>query len=699
MTNAVKNWRTQEAPERDPKKHAVKRVGQAIKGLGGTEFEDNPVDLGEVQRAYHTDSYIRRAIDKYAGLMFKQGWDFIGRNESAVEYVWTRFKLMAEGTQKPMDILFSDLAFDYILYGNAFLVKARAKGTNTSGINATGYTGKQPIAGYFVLPAATITVARDDNGTITGYQQEIGGGEALVFKKEDVIHLTYRRPTGRAYGVPIIFNVLDDVQILRQLEENVARLVYRNLFPLYQYQVGLDKPGYEATDEEIEMVREEIRDMPMDGGLVVPERHNITVVGSEGQAIDAEPYLKYYRQRVFTGLGMSDSVMGVGDTSNRSTSDNQASDLFDAVKEFQRTFAEQVQFSIINEILFEGGFDPTMNSEDEVKFFFEEIELDAKTKKENHAVQMFMQNAISHDEMREEIGRDPISDEARLHFNMIGGGIDKEAADKAEEGASNAGNNKDQPENQHGKQSSPGKPEASEKGDSFQLNEKKEEKVLTGAEEVVTFNPELPIEKYHSSMRKFWSNLTGDVVQMLEKDKSLNEIKGFATELIRQSLRAQNRQYINSALSEGIGDGIKEVKKPITSTVELKVIVDRVAASSEKHIDRLIDDMNSLIESATLSKNKVDSKSSVVGAFKSNEYRLSLIANTELYRAYNYGKVVVALEAKLDSVHVAAHHGCADCQSKSGTVLLQGMDTVDALPPHHPNCICIVQLNNTTEEV
>jgi SPP1 gp7 family putative phage head morphogenesis protein len=698
------------ASARDPKKTAIKKIGQAItSGGSGGGFEDNPVDLEEIQRAYHTDSYIRRAVDKYAGLMLKNGWDFNGKNEAAVEYVWTRFKLMAEGTGKPIDQLLSQLSFDFVLYGNAYLVKARQKGSQAgaTGINAVGYTGKQPIAGYFILPATTVRVNRDVTGNIVGYEQDVGGGQALSFQPSEVIHFSYRQPTGRAYGVPMVFNVLDDVQILRQLEENVARLVYRNLFPLYLYQVGLDKPGFEATDEEIEEIREQIRDMPMDGGIVVPERHNIQVIGAEGNAIDAEPYLLYYRQRVFTGLGVSDTVMGVGGTANRSTSDNQAADLFDGVKEFQRLFMEQFQHHVVNEILFEGGFDPTLNPDDEVLFFFEEIELDAKTKKENHIVQLFMQNAITHEEMRQLMGLDPVADESRLMFNMVTGSLAQQAADnamaqtaaKGTAGAAAQGNNKDQPANQSGKKTSPGKPKAGVEGNTTSVSEKVEEKVLTEQTVMVNLTTELQIDSYKMSMEQFWTNLTEDVAQMVKAGKTSDQVRGFAIEITRQSLRGQNRQYISSAMMKGLYSGREELQKPGQSNLSITFAVEQIVTKGEKYVNRLLDDITHLLQAAYREEKLEDRVAKAIGAFNSNKYRLSFIANTELYRAYNYGKAISAKEAGLDAVDVVHHEGCDQCREKQGQVVLTDANLIDAVPPHHPNCTCLVQLNMPAEEV
>lgn len=718
-----KNEKIEEAAARDPKKTAVKKLGTAVfSGAAGT-FEVNTIDFTQILAAYHTDSYIRRAIDKHVALMFKNGWGFSGRNDQSTQYVKTRFALMAEGTSQSWDELLDQLAFDFVLYSNAYLVKARAKGGQMAqGVQATGYTSNQPVAGYFILPPQNMRIMRDINGNIMQYEQmpQGGGASITVYKPEDIIHLQYRVPTGRAYGIPLVWNVMDDVKLLRQLEENVARLVYRNLFPLYQYQVGLDKPGFEATDEEINDIREQIRNMPMDGGIVVPERHNISVVSSGSAALNAAPYLQYYRERVFSGLGVSSTVMGIGGDASRSTSDNQAADLFDSVKEFQRSFAMQFQQKIVNELLFEGGYDPTLNQDDAVLFEFEEIELDAKIKKENHVMQIFMQNGITYEEMRQDMGRDIQVDESRLFTNMFaaqmavtssgsatdttqgqsaGGGSSAGTgkgtpASKATGGAASKGNNQNKPANQYGKQMSPGKPKAS-------ISEKVEEKVLTEDTKVVTLTTELPIKSYEQSMKKFWEALSDDIVSRVKRGDTLSEMKAYAIELTRQSLNSKTRQYVTSAMMKGLVNGREELKKAGHKGTSIDFAVSQIAKQAERYVNSLIDDVIHLVTAAQKKEAVEDQLASVRGAFNSITYRLSFMANTELNRAYNYGLAIAAKEAGLKEVHTAGHeHACEECAKKNGeAIVLTDHNLIDVIPPHHPNCDCLVQLNISAEEV
>ncbi|MES9681835.1 hypothetical protein ABWK22_02720 [Gottfriedia acidiceleris] len=679
------------ATKRDPKKIAVKRLGQAIKSAGGGgDFENSPVDLAEIGRAYYTDSYIRRAVDKHSQLMFKNGWEITGKNDQAVEYVWTRLKLMAEATSQSVDSLLQEVSDNLILYGNAYVVKARAKsGGLPSGITAAGYTSKQPISGYFVLSSPDVTISRDETGKVLAYEETVGsGGKGVQHKPEDIIHFAYRRPSGRAYGVPFIFNALDDVKLLRQIEENVARLIYRNLFPLYLYKVGLDKPGFEASDEEIENLREEIRNIPVDGALVVPERHNIEVVGSQGQAIDANGYLKYFRQRVFSGLGVSDTIMGISDTANKSTSDNQSADLNDSVKDFQKTFSDIAKFAIINELLFEGGYDPVMNPDDEVDFVFNEIEFDAKIKRENHVIQMFMQNSITFEEMRQYLGLDTAPDESRLYVNMFSVATGNAAADS--QGAASQGNNKDQPENQHGKQTSPGKPKTSEAG--TKSGPVSENTKLTESDQLVNLSESLQIGSFKEKIEQHWSVAMEDVQVRVSKNEDVENITSFTTGLVGQLINEQVHPFVERSFLYGFQEGLIQIGNSLTKLQpgDVQVAVGKHSQSFEKL-------MKDITRSVSVCYEKETPAAHITHAFTANRYRIGFIAKRIAYEAYNYGVALAAERAKKDRVYVQHKPNCCkQCLSAPSEILLSdGWRT--QIPPHHTNCECKIVL--TTKEV
>ena len=301
---------------------------------------------------------------------------------------------------------------------------------------------------------------RDKYGTVLGYQQEVDGGDKPIkFKPEDMIHFYYKREKGNSFGSPFLWPVLDDVRALRQAEENVLRMMYRNIHPFNHVTVGDDdSPG---SPTEIEEVQQAIDNMEVEGGLVTSNRIQIKPIASD-QVINAEPYLKYMENRVFSGLGIPAILFGRGDTANRSTGDNQSSEMSDRIKAIQTTIEDFVNDFMIKELLLEGGFDPVLNPDDKVTFKFKENEMDSLIKFENHVLYKFEHDAITEEEMRTQLNMDPIPDDKRclLRRELVAEltsrySQNSNQTNKNESGPSKAATNKNKPTNQHGTKSSP----------------------------------------------------------------------------------------------------------------------------------------------------------------------------------------------------------------------------------------------------
>jgi hypothetical protein len=447
--------------KRDPAATVVKKIGLAMDVGTSREFQAPPFDLTQITNAYDTEAYVRQAIDKYIEMMFKSGWDITGKNQAAVDYVRMRLKLMAEMTQMPTDQLWIEIAEDLVKYGNVVIVKGRDKGNllggTKTGINVQGLGGEAPVVGYFPINVTTVSMLRDKNGTVKGWQQEVEGSDKPVkFKVTDVVHVYYKREKGTAFATPFLLSALDDIRSLRQAEETVLRLIYRNLHPLLHIKVGSEElPGQQG---EVDLVRDEFENMDLEAGFVTSERVTITAVSAD-KIIDAEQYLRYFEQRVFTGLGVSELMMGRGNTANRSTGDNLSGEFADRVKAFQKVMAIFVDEFMVKELLMEGGFDPVLNPDDDVDFVFKEIDVDAKIKAENHAIFQYEHNVITEDEMRTLLGRDPITDRATMFMSLVTIPVAVEQAAAKAAAAPEAGtpatNNKNKPTNQNGTKPSP----------------------------------------------------------------------------------------------------------------------------------------------------------------------------------------------------------------------------------------------------
>lgn len=395
----------------------VKRI--VYKDNSDTDFESPEFDLADIQAGYNTDSYIRQGVDKYVDQIFKEGYSFYGTDASAVDYLKLRLAFIAEASSTPTAQLLMDIAEDVVKYGNCMVVKARNSDPNAlpQGVSVTGLYGKDPVVGYFCVNPITMLCKRDDYGTVTEWQQETDKGKQ-IFTPEDVVHFYYKREKGFAYGTSFLIPVLDDVRALRQAEENVLKMMYRNIYPFYHVAVGTEEQT--GTSKEVDALKEAIDGMDVEGGLVTTERVQIKPIASD-KVIDAEPYLQYMESRVFSGMGIPAIMFGRGNTANRSTGDNMTSEMADRIRAMSKVIEMFFNAFIVKEILMEGGYDPVLNPDQNVEFRFNDNDVDVEIKKQVHAIYKYEHNAITEDEMRDELGMDPIPDgeRAKMFVELI----------------------------------------------------------------------------------------------------------------------------------------------------------------------------------------------------------------------------------------------------------------------------------------
>lgn len=394
----------------------IKAIGElTLSGYNRETLIYPEYNMEEIREASESDSYVKMSLMKISYLIYKAGWQLKGK-DAAVEYLYKRFRIMAYATGKPMDILFQEIADDMTKYSNAFLLKVRTD--SIPGIKAKSISdNKKIIAGYYRIDPSSIVIERDKSGNIKRYIQGRGENERY-FKKEDIVHIYMDKDANNAFGTPRIIAALDDVQLLRKIEGNVASLIYRFSRPIFHWKIGETKPGFQATDSEIKKAEREAENMSYESMIITNEKTELKAIGAEGTALDATGYLAYFEKRTFTALGTSETQMGRG--SSKENADSMDEQTHDVVKYIQRTIATHIEYHILIELLLEGGFDPIMNEEDMVQYEFEEISLETKIKKENHEMLKFQSNQITFEESRRRMGmKDSVDDEERLYKNMI----------------------------------------------------------------------------------------------------------------------------------------------------------------------------------------------------------------------------------------------------------------------------------------
>lgn len=630
------------------------------------------VDFDKITNAYITDSYIRQSVDKHVDFVFKAGYDITGKNQQAVDYVKARIAALEFAISESFESFLRRVAEDCIKYHNAFIVKVRQPGGYVfpNKVKATGVYSNKPVVAYYLMPVSSVTIARDYTGTPTKYRQQITGvqikGKAYIdINPEDMVHIAIDRLTGRAYGIPYLWEALDDVKILRHLEQMTDQMLYKNIFPLVVYTVGLDKPGMQSTNEEIEDVRATLgSDFTFDGGLVVPERHKIEVISTGAKALDVAPYLDYFKNRSFVSLGVSPTIMGEGDSASRSTADTLDQGFKDRIKSYQKEIELAANEQIIKELLLEGGFDIITDPTQMVYLRFKEIDMSTRIASENHVTQLFTQNAITHDELRRSLGLEPLSDQEleRTYSRLVTAWLDAERSAEAASAANNAGSTKDQPQNQNGTALSP-----------------------------KAMKENLQVEEYsvHSRISRTYTALKQDVVAAVYEDIKKANLTSYAEYDkigLEMAMHLASRS-INTVLENAVAASYMQAFSDNRQRVPVKKRPNATRAIRELQTP-VIDTMNIFMQ--TLQGKLLDAihgateetlRAGLERVFDSLEHRLAVIYGTETMRAHNAAIRDLAVALKHDKVVVQSDHGCSLCQATEQSVSAE-------IPPYHSNCKC-----------
>jgi hypothetical protein len=355
-----------------------------------------------IRSAYLVDSYIHQGLDKYIETIFDNGWNLAGEKE-VVAYIRSRLQLLRYISGEDWELTFRTMVSDFVKYGNSFLIKVRFS-TEDPIPGMRFAPGVKPVGAYFSVPAFQMTPILSDSGEILQWEQKVKQNKRL-FNPKDVLHFTHGREAGGIWGVPPVVTVIEDIRALRQMEENVIKLIYKYLNPMIHQTIPDVTGTGEGRQEDIDDVVNAYRTSAPDGFIITPPGHTIKVIGAESQAIRAEGYLQMFKARVLTGLGIS--TMDIGDISgeiSQGAAEHLAAQTHKRAGTYQSLISTYVTSYIFNELLLEGGYDPINNIGDQVTLEWPTLDIDELVKMQTHLMNLWTMNGISHDELRGALG-------------------------------------------------------------------------------------------------------------------------------------------------------------------------------------------------------------------------------------------------------------------------------------------------------
>jgi len=404
--------------------------------------------IGMAINAYMVDGFIRNAVDRHAEL-FKD-FELQGEPE-VVRYVQKRLSVMSLRSGEHWKTTFSRYINEYFKHGNPFILKVRDSEQNLGSIPMFA-DRPFPISAMFVISPEklepVIKGQRFLGWSVQGREKEglnITKGKPLtntskslvimntdkdlpgvLYPGMDILHTAYKKPSDAHYGVGLTFAALEDVALLRNVEHTIAVMIKKNSMPILWHKIT--RPGYPGNiQSDINQAVRLHETMSPDGVIVTPSTHELKFLGSESLAMRNEGYLKYFAYRSFASMGVSPFLMGF-EAASMGAVDAAMEILMQRIRFCQEELSRDIEMFLLNELLWEGGFDPFNNEKHVVKFVVKDIDEARRIKLQNHFSDLYNKNILTFEESRSNSGFfGEVSDED-LYLNRVTLPIEREKA-------------------------------------------------------------------------------------------------------------------------------------------------------------------------------------------------------------------------------------------------------------------------------
>jgi hypothetical protein len=669
----------------------VKAVGFVHAQTQRREWFNRPeFNLQEIRDAAEADSYVKISLSKTSYLIYKAGWKFKSENQDAIDYLEQRFKIMSYCTDVPMDILMQGIADDLVKYSNAFLLKCRVDkipGVKATPLNDDGMI----VGGYTRVDPCSIRIKRDKHGNIMKYEQGVGGNKKQ-FKPEDVIHFYLDKDANNAFGTPRIIAALEDVKLLRKIEGNVTALIYRFAMPLYQWKIGIPEVGFQGTDEEIAKAKYEIESGSLDGVFITNEKTEIKAIGSEGTAMNMQPYLNYFENRVFSALGVSAAQMGRGGA--KQDADSMEQQVHDTVKYIQRMMSEFIEKKILMELLLEGGFNP-FDKNNYVDYVFEEISLETKIKKENHEINKFQSNVTTFPEARRRMGlKDETDDDEQLFNRKITDESTMRQIDRTAEHQLELARVNNAAKAATGSSSSSGKKKASSAG--TKKTRVTKDKGPSGRVDSI----DRPKNQYGTHSVKMKESLDESLVTKTSKEYKdiINVYRDLKADILSGEIKTSiHYEYTMDVLVEKfkkIVDKQSAISR-INAVQEINAVFDKNNEIPDDKIDLInfYEEIENSLSNILVDIRNTVSKQNIDDVFDKNEYRLLYLLDYIQRKVYWFTYIKTGAILDVDKAYIVFNS--KKDKEEHNVVVDTNKFTIEDVPSYHSFCNCKVTYNKS----
>ncbi|WP_330630673.1 phage portal protein family protein [Halocatena halophila] len=260
-----------------------------------------------------------------------------------------------------------------------------------------------------VLSAENISIQTDEFGNTTGYIYETPDNEEIEFGPYDLAVLKFHEHPGEDFGRSLIEKCEEQVDMLRDMEIDMARFIATKAYPPIIWQLGTeDRPW---SENQIDSWLSTVENIQPDSMLAVGHDVDHDVVGvtstsSSAGAMRLEPTFQHLLKRIYTALGLPAFLGNIDSGGTRGDSVTNMPKFDRRIQRYRSTIRSAVRNQIFVSIM-AGDADPAELSELPPQFEFgqhssEEERLDAEM-----AVTLVNNGLLTFEAAARRIGIDP----------------------------------------------------------------------------------------------------------------------------------------------------------------------------------------------------------------------------------------------------------------------------------------------------
>lgn len=365
-------------------------------------------DFTETNRIIDTEAIVSAIFRRKKHLILKEDPILKSENKRNLDYISKRLLEIEYVSEISFTELLDAITQSLITYHNVFILK------NRSFISSSGNKTdkKDPIASLHILSPTRLSPVENELGDLISYTYKSKrNGQYLHLPKDMVYHIHTDKKIDVSVGTPPLEAVKDDILSLRQIEESIERLIYKNASPLLHVQVGTDDLPAQMLpngDSEIDYYNGLVYNMEDEGGLTTSHRVKINLLGSESQALRIKEYAEYFKGRVLAGLKASS--LDIGEANSISTAG--ANFISDVLKQdvvsYQKIIERFFTNKLFNDLLLEADWyksEVKVDTKDEVQLKLLDSDIDTKIRLESHLANLVRFGLLDREEFGRETGR------------------------------------------------------------------------------------------------------------------------------------------------------------------------------------------------------------------------------------------------------------------------------------------------------